>query len=147
MKFLYTKTYDYKDRKEVDIMLGGRRRGGMSLGRVAKKAAVATVVSRAVNNAMDNHASRNFNQGMNQNMNQQQPVQQQPQQAMTNVCQSCNSGNPQHAKFCLNCGNGIGVVAAQATGQPAQLSSCPGCKASLVGIEANFCPYCRTAVR
>lgn len=117
----------------------GRRRGGMSLGRVAKKAAVATVVSRVVNNAMDNRMGNTHNRSM------QQPIQQPAQPVMSNICPSCQSGNPQHAKFCLNCGNGF------ATAQPAQqqatpLTNCPGCKASLMGITGNFCPYCRSAI-
>jgi hypothetical protein len=53
----------------------GRRRSGMSLGRVAKKAAVATVVNRVINHAMDKRMSPNMNRGMmnqgfyGQNMN------------------------------------------------------------------------------
>ena len=120
----------------------GRRRGGMSLGRVAKKAAVATVVNRAIGNAMDNRTNnRRMNQMHQQPMHQpQQTMQQQP--AMTAMCPSCNAANPQHAKFCSNCGEGFVVQAQQTTP-----SSCPGCKASLAGINGNFCPYCRTAIR
>ena len=122
----------------------GRRRGGISLGRMAKKAAVATVVSRTVNNVMDNRANRNL--GNQQNINQQPP--QQNHAAMTNMCPSCNGANPQHAKFCLNCGGGIGAaqpasVQPQPTAPPA---TCSGCKASLVGINGKFCPYCRTGI-
>jgi len=117
----------------------GRRRGGMSLGRVAKKAAVATVVNRVVNNAMDNRMGNNsMNRGMQQPVQQQQPV-------MNNICPSCNSGNPQNAKFCLNCGGGFAT--AQPQQQAAQLNNCPGCKANLAGVNGNFCPYCRTAIR
>lgn len=126
-------------------MMMGRRRRGMSLGRVAKKAAVATVVNRVVNNAMDNRAGQNNNRMVNQQMQQrpmQQPVQQQP--VMTNICPNCQSGNPQHAKFCLNCGNGFATQHAQP--QQQALSNCPGCKASLAGITGNFCPYCRNAI-
>ena len=123
----------------------GRRRGGMSLGRVAKKAAVATVVNRVVNNAMDNRMGNNMNRGLNQgfggqNMNQQ-PVQ---QPVMNNICPSCNTGNPQNAKFCLNCGSGF--VSAEQPQQAAAPSNCPGCKANLTGITGNFCPYCRSAI-
>ena len=122
----------------------GRRRGGMSLGRVAKKAAVATVVNRVVSNALDNRMGQQTN--MNRQMHQQ-PMQQPMnagQAVMTNICPSCQSGNPQHAKFCLNCGNGFPVTTPQqATPTP---TTCPGCKASLAGINGNFCPYCRTAI-
>ena len=120
-------------------MLGGRRRGGMSLGRVAKKAAVATVVNRAINNAMDNRTNRN----VNQNMGHGQPMQQPQQPIIKHVCPSCNTANPQGANFCSSCGGGIGVGQQQA----APLTNCPGCKASLVGIDGNFCPYCRSAIR
>ena len=117
----------------------GRRRGGISLGRVAKKAAVATVVNRVVNNAMDNRVG---NRGV------QQPVQ--PQQVMNNICPSCNSGNPQNAKFCLNCGSGFAAQSAHAQPagqqQAAPLNNCPGCKANLTGVNGNFCPYCRSAI-
>jgi len=126
----------------------GRRRGGMSLGRVAKKAAVATVVNRVVHNAMDNRMGQNNNRRMQQQMHQQpmqqQPLQQQP--VMTNVCPSCQSGNPQHAKFCLNCGNGFAAAPVQPQAQRVAPSNCPGCKASLAGINGNFCPYCRAAI-
>lgn len=129
----------------------GRRRGP-SLGRVAKKAAVATVVNRVVNNAMDNRMgqrpmnNRNIHQPTRQHVQQplhQQSVQMQQQPVMNNICPSCNSANPQHAKFCLNCGGGIATVAQNVATPP---SNCPGCKASLVGINGNFCPYCRTAI-
>ena len=119
----------------------GRRRGRMSLGRVAKKAAVATVVNRVVNNAMDNRMGNN-----NMNRGTQQPVGQQ-QAAMNNICPSCNSGNPQHAKFCLNCGGGFTTTGQPQQQQAAQPNNCPGCKANLAGINGNFCPYCRTAIR
>lgn len=124
-------------------MIGRRRRGGMSLGRVAKKAAVATVVNRVVNNAMDNRMDRNMNQGFGgQNMNQQ------PQQpVMNHICPSCNTGNPQNAKFCLNCGGGFVLAESQQTGQASPLNNCPGCKANLTGVNGNFCPYCRSAIR
>ena len=117
----------------------GRRRGGMSLGRVAKKAAVATVVSRAVNNVMDSRAGNNMSRGV------QQPVQ--PQSVMTNICPSCHTGNPQNAKFCLNCGGGFATAGSQQTQQAAPLNNCPGCKANLTGVNGNFCPYCRSAIR
>ena len=121
-------------------MIGRRRGRGVSLGRVAKKAAVATVVNRVVSNAMDNRM------GNNNRMLHQQPTQQQFSQSqqvvMNNICSSCNTANPQHAKFCSNCGEGF--VTAQT--QKAVLSNCPGCKASLAGITGNFCPYCRTAI-
>ncbi|MCL1990292.1 MAG: zinc ribbon domain-containing protein [Defluviitaleaceae bacterium] len=120
-------------------MIGRRRNGGMSLGRVAKKAAVATVVNRVVNNAMDNRMGNNVNRHMHQ-----QPVQQQP--ILNNICPSCNTGNPQHAKFCLNCGGGFATTAPQQQQAPS-LSHCPGCKANLAGITGNFCPYCRSAIR
>ena len=122
-------------------MMIGRRRGGISLGRVAKKAAVATVVSRVVSNAMDNRMGNNsMNRGV------QQPVQKQP--IMNNICPSCNSGNPQHAKFCLNCGGGfVTAQPEQQAGQTVQPTVCSGCKANLAGINGNFCPYCRTAIR
>ena len=118
----------------------GRRRGGMSLGRVAKKAAVATVVNRVVSNAMDNRMSNN-----NRGMGQQQPMQSQ-QVMMNNICPSCNSGNPQNAKFCSNCGSGFTPAQSQQQ-QAVQLNNCPGCKANLAGVNGNFCPYCRTAIR
>jgi len=121
-------------------MIGRRRgRGNMSLGRVAKKAAVATVVNRVVSNAMDNR--------MGNNVRQQQPMQQAPiqsqQMVMNSVCPSCQTANPQHAKFCSNCGSGFATPQAQQE----VLSNCPGCKASLAGISGNFCPYCRAAIR
>ena len=122
----------------------GRRRGGMSLGRVAKKAAVATVVNRVVNNAMDNRIGQNFQRTQAAQPFHQQPVQ---QPAMTTICPSCQSGNPQHAKFCLNCGGGISTAASPQQEVPAPLTACPGCKANLTGITGNFCPYCRTAIR
>ncbi|MCL2559642.1 MAG: zinc ribbon domain-containing protein [Turicibacter sp.] len=124
----------------------GRGRGrnrGMSLGRVAKKAAVATVVSRAVNNAMDNRMGNNRGQGFGgQNMNQQPP--QQP--AMNTICPSCNAGNPQNAKFCLNCGSGFAPAENQQAQAAPQPTNCPGCRASLAGVNGNFCPYCRAAI-
>ena len=123
-------------------MIGRRRRGGMSLGRVAKKAAVATVVSRAVNNAMDNRMGHNRNQSMGQGFGGHQ----QPQQpVMNNICPSCHTGNLQNAKFCSNCGSGFAT--AQQTQQTASMTNCPGCKANLTGVNGNFCPYCRTAIR
>jgi len=106
----------------------------MSLGRVAKKAAVATVVNRVVNNAMDNRANRRTHQPIHQ-----------PQAVMNNICPNCNSGNPQHAKFCLNCGGGFTIAGQQQ--QAAQPNNCPGCRADLTGINGNFCPYCRTSIR
>jgi len=122
----------------------GRRRGGMSLGRVAKKAAVATVVSRVVNNAMDNRMpqtgmNNQFGNGMQNNQNQMNN-----QNTMMNSCTSCGSNNPANAKFCLNCGTGFATASAAQAATP--LSNCPGCKASLAGINGNFCPYCRTAI-
>jgi len=121
-------------------MIGRRRRGGMSLGRVAKKAAVATVVSRAVNNVMDNRTSRNVNTAMNRGQNMQQGFN---QQQLTNHCQKCKAANLEHAKFCLNCGTGLtGSV------EPQQRSTitCTGCNADLTGINGNFCPYCRASM-
>ena len=121
-------------------MIGRRRRGGMSLGRVAKKAAVATVVNRVVTNAMDNRmGNNNRNHGMGQPVGQQQPI-------MNNICPSCHSGNPQNAKFCLNCGSGLAVSQSQQQ-QTVQPTECPGCKANLAGVNGNFCPYCRTAIK
>ena len=120
----------------------GRRRGGMSLGRVAKKAAVATVVNRVVSNAMDNRVGGNNNH----NNTMQQPVQRAQQPVMNNICPSCQSGNPQHAKFCLNCGSGF-MTAQPVQQQAAPLNNCSGCKANLTGITGNFCPYCRSAIR
>ena len=122
-----------------------RTNRGMSLGRVAKKAAVATVVNRVVNNAMNNRAGSGSLLGGTQ----QQPTRQQP--VMNHICPSCNAGNPQQAKFCLNCGSGFATAAQQQQmmqqePQQTQLSTCPGCKASLAGITGNFCPYCRSAI-
>jgi len=116
----------------------GRRRGGMSLGRVAKKAAVATVVNRVVNNAMD---QRQMNQQLNRQMQHQQQMQPQ-QQVMTKTCGSCRTNNPNEAKFCLNCGCDFNQAP-----QTQTLSNCTGCHANLAGINGNFCPYCRTAIR
>lgn len=123
-----------------------RRRGGIGLGRVAKKAAVATVVSRVVSNAMDQRMTGNnmhLNRQMNQNFHQQPMMQQQP--VMTRSCPSCQMNNPQNAKFCSNCGGDFNV---QTTAQntPTPPSACPGCKANLIGITGNFCPYCRSAI-
>ena len=119
-------------------MIGRRRRGGMSLARVAKKAAVATVVSRTVNNVMDNRSSRNLNrnQGTQQGFNQQ---------SLTNSCPSCRAANLEQAKFCLNCGTGLTGSAPTSSQQIIQ-SSCPGCQADLQGINGNFCPYCRHSI-
>ena len=122
-------------------MIGRRRRGGMSLGRVAKKAAVATVVSRAVNHAMDNQRAQNMNRGRGG-----QHMHHQPQRPATHTaCLSCHTQNPQHAKFCLNCGSGLSA-GSQQTSQATPLNHCPGCKANLIGINGNFCPYCRSAI-
>jgi len=121
-------------------MIGRRRRGGMSLGRVAKKAAVATVVSRAVNNAMDNRMNRNLNDNVNRGQSRQQDFN---QQALTNHCPSCRAANLEQAKFCLNCGTGLtGSIQPQ---QPIS-TNCSGCNADLTGINGNFCPFCRREI-
>ena len=127
-------------------MIGRRRNRGMSLGRVAKKAAVATVVNRVVSNAMDNRRGHNMNQRMNQGFGGQNMNQQPQQPAMNNICPSCHTGNPQHAKFCLNCGSGFSIEPQQ-TSQAVPSTNCPGCKANLTGVNGNFCPYCRSAIR
>lgn len=117
-----------------------RRRSGMSLGRVAKKAAVATVVHRVVNNAMDNRIDRNMNRNKHQGFGRQSVNSQQP--IMNNSCPSCHTGNPQGAKYCLSCGEEFAN-----TQQIASVNSCPGCKANLVGVNGNFCPYCRCSIK
>ena len=70
------------------------------------------------------------------------------------ICPSCHSENPQHASFCLNCGGGFDIdlnqqSAPQQEQQPQalEMSNCPACKASLIGVTGNICPYCRSAVR
>jgi len=123
-------------------MLGRRRRGGMSLGRVAKKAAVATVVSRAVNHAMDNRANRSLNSHTNREQGMQQGF---DPQSLTNHCPSCNAANLEHAKFCLNCGAGL-TESIQPEQQTSAPTNCDGCKADLTGIDGNFCPFCRREI-
>jgi len=133
----------------------------MSLGRVAKKAAVATVVNRVVsntiNNRMGNSNDGGFNNMLGQQMEQQPMHGQQPVQSQQAICPNCNSGNPQHAQFCLSCGGGLATAQPvqqqqqqqQPVEQPQQsaLSNCPGCKANLTGVTGNMCPYCRSAIR
>ena len=115
----------------------GRRRGGMSLGRVAKKAAVATVVNRVVNNALDGRIG-NDTSGMQQHVQPQTTT-------VVQVCPSCQSRNPDHAKFCLNCGGGF-AAPQSAPQQATKSNNCSGCKANLMGITGNFCPYCRSPI-
>ena len=123
-------------------MMIGRRRRGMSLGRVAKKAAVATVVSRAVNNVMD----QRMGTGRGRNVQTQHTSVHQNTQAesLGQSCSTCQTRNPESAKFCLNCGNGFAQT--QPVQVQTQASSCPGCHADLTGVNGRFCPYCRSVI-
>ena len=44
-------------------------------------------------------------------------------------CPSCNTQNPDGAKFCMSCGSAL-------------VSACPSCGAKLPSAEAKFCPSC-----
>lgn len=76
-----------------------------------------------------------------------------PQQSMVMIaCNSCRTENPQHVKFCSNCGNDMQLgVNEQPTvsqvEQPTEPLICSGCKANLTGVTGNVCLYCRTAFR
>jgi len=72
------------------------------------------------------------------------------QQIVTIGCPSCRTQNPEHVKFCSNCGGGLEVDTPATQPQQAESSgplTCAGCKANLTGVTGNVCPYCRTAFR
>ena len=174
---------------------------GIGLGRVAKSAAVATVVNRVVNNALDSRNNGSTRQGMNHdqrfndrpgsntpvrdiaeirertgaslgeakgaydrnNQNIEAAIRElmghghsthhQQAQAITIGCPNCRTQNPEHTKFCSNCGGGLEPVRDATQPQVVQPQSveppgnCSGCKANLTGVTGNVCPYCRTAFR
>ena len=73
--------------------------------------------------------------------------------AMLHICPSCHSENPEHASFCLSCGSGFDDNLApqsepQQEEQPRlEMTNCLSCKASLIGVTGNICPYCRSGIR